>query len=62
MIKRVKVFISYAREDYKIARKLYHDLRKAGVKPWLDEEDLLPGKKWKVEIEKAIRGSPLLRE
>ncbi|MCP4351968.1 MAG: TIR domain-containing protein [Desulfobacterales bacterium] len=55
--KSVKVFISYAREDLEIARKLYHDLRKAGVKPWLDEEDLLPGQKWEAKIEKVIRGS-----
>lgn len=30
-----QVFISYAREDCAMARRLYADLQKAGVKPWL---------------------------
>jgi len=38
----MKVFISYAREDVEMARKLYDDLKNAGVSPWMDEEDLLP--------------------
>lgn len=50
-----KVFISYAKEDFKVARKLFSSLKAAGVKPWLDEECLLPGQKWESEIEKAIK-------
>ncbi len=30
-----KVFISYAREDIETARRLYHDLEKAGLDPWI---------------------------
>ncbi len=52
-----KVFISYAREDLALARRLYTDLKKVGATPWLDAEDLLPGQKWKNEISKAIRES-----
>ena len=28
-----------------------------GIEPWLDEEDLLPGKDWDFEIEKALETS-----
>ncbi|OQY59787.1 MAG: hypothetical protein B6245_04790 [Desulfobacteraceae bacterium 4572_88] len=52
-----KVFISYAREDVKFARKLYHDLKGAGAAPWLDQECLLPGQNWKIMIRKAIEES-----
>jgi len=53
----MKVFISYAREDIEIARKLYHDLKQAGISPWMDKEDLLPGQNWRVMISKAIQES-----
>ena len=53
----LKVFISYATEDYNKARQIYEDLKAAGVEPWLDREDLLPGQKWKYAIKKAIRES-----
>ena len=42
------VFISYAREDFPAAKRIYDELRRAGVEPWLDKESLLPGQKWKV--------------
>ncbi len=53
----MKVFISYAREDIETARKLYHDLKQAGISPWMDKEDLLPGQNWRVMISKAIQES-----
>ncbi len=49
------VFISYAREDQLAAIRLYHDLKRAGVEPWLDVFSLLPGQNWRVAIQKAIR-------
>lgn len=53
-----KVFISYAREDVKAARKLYRALKAApGVEPWFDEVSLSPGMKWEPAIRKAIRES-----
>jgi hypothetical protein len=55
--KSAKVFISYAREDREIARRLYDDLQRAGLELWMDEEDLLPGQNWKREIPNAIRTS-----
>lgn len=35
-------------------RRLYHDLKEAGYHPWLDKYDLLPGQKWREEIERII--------
>jgi hypothetical protein len=52
-----RVFISYAREDFDIAKRLYEDLKHAGAQPWLDAEDLLTGQQWKSEIRKAIKNS-----
>jgi sugar lactone lactonase YvrE len=51
------VFISYAREDYIAAERLYDDLERAGLNPWLDKKKLLPGQNWKDEIEDAISKS-----
>jgi type IV pilus assembly protein PilM len=54
---RGKVFLSYAREDYESARKVYAELRAAGLDVWLDRENLLPGQVWKPAIENAILAS-----
>ena len=51
------VFISYAREDEALAQRLYQDLRRCGVEPWLDLEDLPVGSNWKREIGLTIRNS-----
>ncbi|MGH9832697.1 MAG: SUMF1/EgtB/PvdO family nonheme iron enzyme [Blastocatellia bacterium] len=51
----VRIFISYARLDAGEVIQLYHRLKAAGFHPWIDREDLLPGVKWRVAIEKAIR-------
>ena len=50
-----KLFISYARPDEEVARRLYEALRDRGYEPWLDTESLLPGQDWEMEIRKAIR-------
>jgi TIR domain len=52
-----KIFISYAREDAEIARRIYRDLSALGAQPWLDTKSLLPGQQWSQEIGKAIRES-----
>lgn len=55
MEKMKRIFISYAREDVAVAKKLYGDLKRAGADPWLDSENLLPGQDWELEIRKAVR-------
>jgi hypothetical protein len=52
-----RIFISYAREDLKYARRLYSDLRRVGAEPWLDTESLLPGQKFDSAISSAIQAS-----
>ncbi|MCP4352411.1 MAG: SUMF1/EgtB/PvdO family nonheme iron enzyme [Desulfobacterales bacterium] len=51
------VFISYTEEDLEIAKKLYNDLKKAGVTPWLDKVNVLPGQNWDIAINQAIKSS-----
>jgi hypothetical protein len=52
-----KIFISYAKVDLPTARQIYEDLLIAGLDPWLDEKNLLPGQNWQYEIKKAIKAS-----
>lgn len=51
------VFISHASEDNAAAKRLTKRLKVDGFDPWLDEERLLPGQGWDLEIEKAMRES-----
>ncbi len=51
------VFISYTREDFKHAERLYTELKNAGFKPWLDKHDILPGQDCKEEIMNTIENS-----
>ncbi len=53
----MKIFISHAEEDLKVAKKIYNDLKSAGLKPWLDNKDILPGQNQKTAINQAIKNS-----
>jgi hypothetical protein len=54
----IQVFISYAKEDWEKALKLYNSLQnEKGLNPWIDRESLLPGQKWRPAIIDAIRKS-----
>lgn len=52
-----RIFISYAHNalDRAAAHRLYHSLRASGKRPWLDEEDLLPGEDWARRVRDEIR-------
>jgi formylglycine-generating enzyme required for sulfatase activity len=50
-----RVFLAHAREDKERVRPLYKQLKQRGFNPWLDEEDLLPGQMWEIEIQRVIR-------
>ncbi len=52
-----QVFLAYAAEDLPIAGRLFEELGKRGVEPWLDRRKLLPGQNWPRAIERAIEAS-----
>lgn len=54
-----RIFLSYAHADLPCVKKLYRKLRKVGLEPWLDKEDILGGEEWNPAIRKAIRESAL---
>jgi len=51
----MKVFICYAKDDFKIANKIYCDLKYNGINSWIDYYDIMPGENWKCIIKKTIR-------
>jgi hypothetical protein len=51
----LRVFLCHASTDKGRVRQLSAQLRKVGIDPWLDEEKLLPGQDWRMEIAKALR-------
>lgn len=51
------LFFSYARADLASARRLVADLRAQNLSIWFDQDSLIPGQRWRDEIEKAIRAS-----
>jgi formylglycine-generating enzyme required for sulfatase activity len=56
--KRVlRVFLCHASGDKPAVRELYQRLCAEGIDAWLDEEKLLPGQDWELEIPKAVRDS-----
>jgi len=55
--RKLKAFLCHAAEDKPLIRGLYHKLRADGIDPWLDEEDLIGGQSWKLEISKAVKNS-----
>lgn len=57
-MKKIKVFINHASEDKPLAQKLYDELKKTSwIDPWLDNEKLLPGQDWELEINTALEAS-----
>ena len=51
----LKVFLCHASGDKPVVRELYKRLTAEGVDAWLDQEKLLPGQDWRVEIPRAVR-------
>lgn len=54
------VFISYARADRPFVDRLAVELQRAGVKTWIDTQDISPGANWDQEIEKGLFEAGLL--
>lgn len=54
------VFLCHSSQDKPVVRTLYRRLCDENIDPWLDEEKLLPGENWDLEIKKAVRGSDVV--
>jgi TIR domain len=58
--RRLRVFLCHGSGDKPAIREMYVRLQQDGFEPWLDEEDLLPGQDWQVEIPKAVRAADVV--
>jgi hypothetical protein len=59
--RKIQVFLCHASQDKLIVRELYQRLTLEGwIDPWLDEEKLLPGMNWDMEIEKAVEATDVV--
>jgi len=52
-----RIFLCYARSDQQKVIELYQKLSGAGLNPWMDIKNILPGELWESAIQKAIRAS-----
>ncbi len=59
MNKSFKIFLAHASEDKVIVHEIYQKLSEVGFSPWLDENDLIAGQNWQVEIPKVIQQSDI---
>ena len=50
----MKVFLSYARPDQRVANRLASSLRNAGLTVWDPEREILPGDNWAVKLGRAL--------
>ena len=58
--RKLKLFLCHSKDDKPKVRELYHRLVADGFDAWLDEENLLPGQDWDLEIRKAVRESDVV--
>jgi hypothetical protein len=56
----LRVFLCHASQDKTNVREIHRRLREDGMQPWLDEEDLVPGQDWQLEIPKAVRSADVV--
>jgi len=54
---RLRIFLCHASDDKPLVRDLCRRLREDGFEPWLDEERLLPGQDWRLEVSAAVQNS-----
>lgn len=53
----MKVFLSYAKSDEKLARKIADGLNQVGLTVWDYRREVLPGDLWSEKATAALRGS-----
>jgi hypothetical protein len=55
---KLRVFLCHSSADKPAVRELYQRLNaEPWIDPWLDEERLIPGQDWHLEIQKAVEAS-----
>lgn len=56
--RQLRVFLCHASQDKPAVRDLHQRLlAETWIDPWLDEEKLIPGQDWNLEIEKAVEAA-----
>ncbi|WP_263353336.1 toll/interleukin-1 receptor domain-containing protein [Acidicapsa acidisoli] len=53
----LKVFLCHSKQDKDSVRKTRLQLLERGIQPWFDEEDLIGGVDWELEIRRAVKSS-----
>ncbi|WP_204140665.1 toll/interleukin-1 receptor domain-containing protein [Halomicronema sp. CCY15110] len=48
------VFLAHSSKDKPSIRQIYRELKQRGLRPWLDEEEIVPGAQFQDEIQRAI--------
>ena len=56
----LRIFLCHASPDKPAVRQLYAKLKGDGFEPWLDEESILAGQDWELEITKALRACDVI--
>lgn len=56
-VQKIKVFLCHSSKDKPLVRELYKRLINDGFDIWFDEEKLLPGQNWRLEITNAVATS-----
>jgi len=56
----LRIFLCHASEDKPKVRPLYQRLNSDGYDVWFDEQSMIPGHDWKLEIYKGIRNADVI--
>lgn len=56
----MKVFLSHARKDDALARKLAERLTRSGFTVWNSEDEIVPGENWATKMGRALDDSDLM--
>jgi TIR domain len=52
------VFLSHNSRDKAVVRQIWSALHERGLRAWLDEEDIIPGRDWQEQLENILKNIP----